>query len=223
MTKKKLQYFISVWLLVCLSSVLLGCGKDKEQKSPLPKYTVLDEEIYDAPVKAQVAIYLLVSKDISKEGLTALLKHLYEKNRQRGGFKYHKHPTNIFIYAYHSKEHAEEMGQWVGMLAKTRSNSEPKITIDEEFLTQLKKKPEVKFGLTETKRRLIFVEMIAVEVRANEEAHRKYPEQIMREASFQNELEDKYNNELCTKYSLTRDQFDAIGLEGVVNKWLKYE
>lgn len=209
-------------------------SKIAEQKSPLPKYTVLDEDIYDAPVKTQVTLELLISKDISKEGLMALLKHLYEKNRQRSGFKYHKHPTNIFIYAYPSKEHADSgMGQWVGMLAKAYDDVEPEITINEEFLTQLKKKPEEKLGLTETKRRSIFAEIIKVAHRANKEADRKYPDlkpghsrtaglaQMKRWASFNNELVDKYENELAEKYSLTREQFDEIGLEGAVKSWPK--
>jgi len=258
---RRTLFFILISILLI---TLVGCGKDKEEEvkgvvkvaeetkkiipnkvseekivvsteATLPKYTVLDEDIYDAPIKAQVAIDLLVSKDISKEGLTALLKHLYEKNRQRGGFKYHKKPTNIYIYAYPSREHADSgSGQWVGMLAKSYDDPKPKITVNEEFLARLREKPEEKFGLTESKRRSIFSEIVKVEDRAWQEAEKKYPdlnpgdqgysrtaglEQMKRSVDFMNELVDKYEDELATKHGLTREQLNEIGIEGAIKNW----
>ncbi len=191
------------------------------RNSPLPKYTILDEDIYDTPIKVQVEIDLLVSKDITQEELTVLLKHLYEKNRQRGGFKYHKYPTHFAIRAYTSKEHADSgMGQWVGMLSKIQ-NDAVELTVKGQLLTKLKQKPKQKFGLTEAKRRSIFTELVKAEDKTWKEAEAKYPNQYLKPefGDFRNKLEEKYNDELATKHGLTREQLEEIGIEGFVNNW----
>ena len=240
----------SICLILCLTSLgtfFLGCGKEKQTKAgkiekeqeisnlSVPEYTVLDEDVYDAPVKTQVTLKLLVSGEISKSGLTALLNDLYAKTRVRSGFKYHDHPTNIFINAYISKEHAESgMGQWVAMLAKSYDDKEPEISINEQQLKQLKARPEEKFGLPEEKSRLIFAEIVKAEDRAEKEADKKYPdlkpgepgysraagiEQMKRRGEFKDKLKNEYKDQLAKNYGLTREQLNQIGTEGVVKDW----
>lgn len=102
------------------------------EKPVMPKYKVLDEDIYDAPIKTQVVLNILVSGGISETGLKALLNKLYSSAKTKRGFKYHSSPTNIYIYAFTSKERAESgMGQWIAMLQKSYGDVSPKISINE--------------------------------------------------------------------------------------------
>jgi hypothetical protein len=149
---------------------------NKEEKIVMPKYSVLDEEIYDAPIKTQVGLTILVSGEISEPGLRALLNKLYFSIKARRGFKYHDSPTNIYIWAFTSKERFEAgMGQWIAMLEKSYYDVEPTIRINERQIAQLSAKPEQRFGLSEEKRKEIWKELVLLERRARKEAKERYP------------------------------------------------
>jgi len=148
----------------------------EREKVIIPKYTILDEDVYDAPIKTQVSLNVLVSGNISEPGLRALLNQLYSSIKARRGFKYHDSPTNIYIYAFTSKERAESgMGQWVAMLQKSYDDVKPTISINERQIAQLGAKPEKRFGLSEEKRKEIWKELVLVEDRARKEAEEQYP------------------------------------------------
>ncbi len=207
----------------------------EREKIVMPNYSVLDEDVYDAPVKTQVALNILVSGEISEPGLNTLLNQLYSSISVRGGFKYHDSPTNIYIYAYTSKERAESgMGQWIAMLQKSYDDVEPTISINELQITQLDAKPEQKFGLSETERQQIWNEIVESERKASQEAQREFPdldpldpdysqsafmEQLDKQIELQRTLDEKYKNVLAEKYGLTRDQLVAIVVEGFDKDW----
>ena len=223
-------------LLVAISLVFVACVSAPEQeKVVMPEYTILDEDVYDAPVKTQVVLNILVSGEISEPGLGALLNQLYSSIATRRGFKYHDSPTNIYIYAYTSKERAESgMGLWIAMLAKSYDDVKPTISINERQIALLDAKPEQKFGLSEAQRQQIWKEIVQAEDRAHREAEQEFPlpdpskpgysssvfmEQLEKQIELEETLGEKYKNELAEKYGLTRDQLDAIGTEGVIKDW----
>jgi len=148
----------------------------EQEKIVMPKYSILDEELYDVPIKTQVTLNVLVSGEISDRSLRALLNQLYSSTKARRGFKYHDSPTNIYIYAFTSKERAESgMGQWIAMLQKSYDDVKPTISINERQIAQLSAKPEELFGLPEEKRKEIWKELVLVEDRARKEAEERYP------------------------------------------------
>jgi len=147
----------------------------QQQTVTLPTYSVLDEDIYDTALKTQVVLNILVSGEISEPGLRALLDMLYSSIRARGGFKYYNPPTNVYIYAFTSKERAESGWLWIAMLHKSYSDVKPTININERQIAQLDAKPDERFGLSEEKRKEIWKELVLVERRARKEAEERYP------------------------------------------------
>ena len=85
--------------------------------------------------------------------------------------------------------------------------------------------PEYTFldlGLTETKRRSIFAEIVKAEDKAWKDAEAEYP--ILKASApgfsnFKDKLKDKYKGELATKHGLTLEQLKKIGTEGLVENW----
>lgn len=223
--------FLGLALLLVLT--ITSCGQ--QPKIVLPTYSVLDEDIYDVPVKTQVTLNILVSGEISEPGLRALLNQLYSSTKARRGFKYHDSPTNIYIYAFTTKERAESgMGQWIAMLQKSYDDIKPTISINERQITQLGAKPEEKFGLSEAKRKQIWSEIVKAEDRATREVEQKYPlpdplkpgysqsvarKQLENQAELQGTLNEKYKDELAKKYGLTRKQLEEIAVEGFTKDW----
>ena len=205
-----------------------------KQTAVLPSYRILDEETYDAPIKTQVAVKLLVSGEITQDGLKELLGDLYQGIMAREGFKYHESPTNVYIYAYTSKARAESGSLWIAMLDKSYSDSSPTISINERQLALLGQEPETRFGLTEEQRITIFWEIVRAEDRASAEAMAKYPDlipgrpgysqeaflqQLDRQFEEMDQLEERYKEELATKYGLTREQLKLIVSEGLSKDW----
>ncbi len=207
----------------------------EREKVVMPNYSILDEDVYDTPGKTQVALNILVSGEISEPGLGALLNQLYSSIATRSGFKYHDFPTNIYIYAYTSREKAESgMGLWIAMLAKDYDNVKPTISINERQIALLDAKPEQKFGLSEAERQQIWNEIVKSEDRARREAEQEFPdpdpldpnysqslfmEQFEKQIELQRTLDEKYKNELAEKYGLTRDQLAEIAGEGLTKDW----
>ena len=192
----------------------------EQEKAVIPKHTILNEELYDVPIKTQVTLNVLVSGEITEPGLRALLNQLYSSIKARKGFKYHDSPTNIYIYAFTSKERAESgMGQWIAMLQKSPGDAKATISINERQITQLGAKPEERFGLSEEKRKGIWKELVLVEDRAMEEALEQYPEEFEKQVEMERRLIDDYKNKLAEKYELTREQLQEISVEGVEKDW----
>jgi len=52
-----------------------------------------------------------------------------------------------------------------------------------------------------------------------DEATARYPSDIYKCIELEDNLNEKYKNELAQKYGLTREELDAIALEGVSNLW----
>jgi len=100
-------------------STIPASPKVEQEKINLPQYSVLNEDIYDAPIKTQIALRILVQNDTTEQGLRNLINHLYSNLKKRTGFKYHSSFTNIYIYMYATKEEYEAGTEyWIIMLAQ---------------------------------------------------------------------------------------------------------
>ena len=75
-------------LFVAILLVLGACqssSTEKQDTSDIPEYSILSEEVYDAPVKTQIVLNLLVSGEISEQGLITLLNQHYSSLSTRTG------------------------------------------------------------------------------------------------------------------------------------------
>ncbi|GAF81256.1 unnamed protein product, partial [marine sediment metagenome] len=151
-------------------------SKIESDEPAMLKHVVLNEEVYDIPLKTQVVLNILVSGEISESGLRNLLQKLYSSTKARSGFKYHNSPTNIYIYAFTSKERFESgTGQWIAVLQQSPVDLGPRISINKRQIAQLGAKSEEKFGLSEEKRKEIWKELVLIEDRSWKESEEKFP------------------------------------------------
>lgn len=185
-------------------------------------YTVVDETVYDKPIKTQIEQHLLASGVPTSTQLEAELLRRYRAARERRGFRYHNPPTNIYIYIYGSKEQARaRQGLWIGMIARgPLDRSDPKPVIDGGRLSALSTVPEERFGLSEDERRAAFKATVAAEDRATNEAMEQVPDtEIMKQIERERELQTKYKREIARKYGITDSQLTEIAIEGVKKGW----
>ncbi len=211
--------FILMFLLLFIS-----CSKETHLN-----YTVLKDEVYDAPIKTQVDLEILINDTLySEQNIRDILSFLYGKVKKRTGFKHHTHPTSIYIYAYSTMEKAKSgWGLWVGMISKSHNESKPKIEISDTQLNSLTEKPVEKFGLSEKIRIEIWKKYILVERRARKEADLKYPlnkdkmsmDYMKKNGILSSNLKEKYGKELAEEFEITIIILDDISLEGLTKGW----
>jgi hypothetical protein len=246
MGKKYLLGGVLIIFALTFSMWFLGCSERKEicqstsahdllnEKSKIT-YSVLNENVLDAPIKTQIELSILVSGEITESNLRELINKLYVSISNRKGFKFHQFPTNIYIYAFISRKYYESgMGQWIAMLEKNQASTESKILINSNQLGGLNVKSEEKFGLSVQQRKAIWDELIKAEDRAWAEAENAYPSnldavrgmsreqikiQLDRHFLTEEALKEGYKDRLSKKYNLTKQQLKEIALEGLEKDW----
>lgn len=100
----------------------------------LPPYEVADRQVYDAPIKSQVEIRLIVPKDVTTSALRRILEREYQSAMSSGPYKHHAKLTHVFIFAHVSKKIlADDPGRWLGRLMYLEhEGSEPKIDFNDD-------------------------------------------------------------------------------------------
>ncbi|UCI30945.1 hypothetical protein [Mesorhizobium sp. B4-1-4] len=199
---------------------LTACGPDDAAKSE--KFSLIDEEIYDAPIKTQISQNIVALGVPTKEELEAEILKRYRAAEQRTAFRYHSSPTNIYLYVYGSEEQARAgQGLWIAMLAKNYSDTgDPKVVIEEGRLAALSAAPEDRFGLSEEMRRAIFKESGEAEARATREAMERVPNtEPMAQAKLEVDLAEKFKADLVAKQGISEQQLLEIQAEGVTKGW----
>lgn len=197
-------------------------------------YRVLDEEVYDAPIKTQLEMSVLVSGDVSRGSLRRLLNDLSRQMAERTGFKHHPRPTHLVLAAYLTEEHYRSgAGQWVAQFLKI-GDRKPEFHINERQMGQIGKAPEEKYGRTEDERKTIYYELVKAEDRANREATAKYPdidpmspdfspqasmEQLEKQYDYAGQIVVVYTRQVAEKHHLTDDQIKGISQEGLMKDW----
>lgn len=146
----------------------------------------------------------------------------YRAIKVRGGFRHHRHPTAIYIFVYASEEQARRGGDlWVGSMQKIGGDTEdPPVKINQYRLDALSKKPQVRFRLSEHKRKEIYREEYKAEDRSWCETWARFSDsEFRKQGKFQYELNEKYKKELILNYGITGDQLHEIFLEGFKLGW----
>jgi len=201
-----------------------------EQTDPLT-YQEWNEETHDTPLNTYVHMEIVVSGNVTREGLDALLRRLFRQIRERKDFKYHDKP-GVQIGAYTSVGQAESgAGLWIALLNANYADTYPEVSFSENQLDLLGHMPETRLGFTEQQRMTIFYESVKAEDRSWKEAMQRYPDlgpsssseefrrQSLKQVDEHYRLLEIYEQRLADKYSLTREQLDEIGGEGVNKSW----
>ena len=198
-------------------------------RTVLPNYSVADEEIYDALIKTQVTIHVVIEEEeINEEMIRRLLENLYENTMKRTGFEYHTKPTSAYIYVYTTKEKAQSgMGLWIGMISKSHADTKSSIKISDTQMNALSETEENKWGLTYELRQEIWIEINRSEDRAQKDADKKYSldkpnptlKDIYKNSDYMDQLSEKYAKELANKYGIKITVLDSVFIEGLVNGW----
>ncbi len=202
---------------------------DVNEKKPLvlnnielPHFEIISEKVDDMPIKTQIHQDILVTGKVSKESLSSFLLKQYKTVKERKGFKYHDSPTNVYIYIYDQKKKAKAgQGLWLAMLQMSPMDPDfPKITIKENQIQRIGRKPEEKFGLPEVIREKVFKEIVVAEDNAMNEAIKVYPYDIQKQSDLEDKLRQKYLDDLAENYGLDKGQISKIAVEGLENQWI---
>ena len=210
------NFRFSVIAVVC---ICMGYGGLGLAASIPTGFELADEDIYDAPSKAQVVQRWFVTETPTRQELQAALESMHKVAMDKKGFRYHPKTTNVYVYVFADKARAtdEKHGDlWFGMSGFAKAmDSSPRITINDERLTALAKPPEVKHGLSEETRKKIWYELMEVTRRASEES-RAMTSDWEKQLDAELELADKYKEQLAKRYNISKETLFKIGVEGLV-------
>lgn len=201
-----------------------------ELPTPLA-YTVLNEDRTDNPMKSQVALSILLIGEITEPSLRTLLKETFHSQLSRTDFSWHPHPNSIFIWAYASEgQYQSGAGQWAGMIMRsahdTQVGNPEKMDINPGLIRALSQPKEERFGLSDSERRLLFLDHCRATNRARIAADDAFPigsedtrRDIQRNQTDKRARLDKLDAQLATRYKLTIEQLQDILVEGMTQYW----
>ena len=208
-------------------------------KKNLSDYTL--EEIESLPTNIRKEYRIIVPVDITKEELeSTIAKCIKDQSTQD------KDIDEIVVFVYDSEEKINGAytlakaewcpnGNWSGVtqeIAKNNTRDSYKIVynIKEEALENIKKPPEILYGLTEAERKEIFTEIVKCEDWADLEAMKQYypgceycsefiKADVYKWADKVSLLRDSCITELIDKYNITEETRLAISTEGITKSW----
>lgn len=229
--------------LMLLVFVLTECINPPEADEPTPpanllQYTILNDSVTDTPFATQVCLDLLLMKQenevITEQRIRDLLNYMYAKTMNRTGFEYSKHPTEVLIYLFTTKERAGAgMGQWLGMFEKVHYAKEPEISINEKELNTFisgeegEADADERWGLTTEERKEVWRKLILLQDKAQEEAEAKYPlddpnisiDEVGKYNQYYSDLNKLYKSVLAKDYRITVAIVDSVVKEGFEKSW----
>jgi len=84
--------------------------------------TVIDEDIYDVPIKTQVERNIVITGEISHEQMDELLIVQYEAVIASTGYEFRDHPDAVYLYYYASGRSGLD---WIGRIEKHAASNSP--------------------------------------------------------------------------------------------------
>lgn len=200
------------------------------------KYKIMLTKPTDTPGKSQIELHALVPEKVTDEDVKAILTELYDQAKATTGFEHRLHPNAIYIHVFGKIYEGSHDTSQVGFLEYNENNGDtsPNITINSEKLKAIFQAPEVKFGLSEEKRKDIYHEWGDTLNQAVAVAEKSSPLLIPGSAGYTaekaaaaekkqrrliNTLTERYRVMLIKKKSLTEEQFKEIEYEGFSKCW----
>lgn len=226
------------WMVVAgLDSVIIGyssskyLSRDRVAKAPaktneILSYSVHEEEVYDAPIKTQLTLRLIVEDEmVTKSQIIDLLNSLYTSSLKRTGFKYHKNPTRVSIFAYSTEKKANSGSEWLGMIQTQHDSGKPSVKINDLQMKSLKEIKIEKWNLEYDIRVQLWESMLLIELRAQNETDSLYRDKTYSQVSMKkraknvDRLIEKYENNLADEYKVDLSILDSISYEAANNGW----
>ncbi len=205
--KSKLKIAV---IITCL--LLLICCARNRKKIVLPEYTVYKSTIKTDDPENELFLRIIVSDTIKEEQLKALLDTLYKEKKQNPGGGDPLKETDVRIFAYTSEKHAMEPDlSWYGRIEMIGDY------LANYVLDSIPPEPEIRFGLTPSKRKEVYREYNAVSHKATLEANEKYPNNVKKQYKHADMLTKKYRSEIMKEHELDEEQFLGI-IEEVLKK-----
>lgn len=87
------------------------------------KYELIDENVYDIPIKTQYSARIKVDDDMSNDSISILCNQLFKEAINKR-YKYHKEPTHVFIYVYNKREPLTQGLKWRAMISRIQNVDE---------------------------------------------------------------------------------------------------
>jgi hypothetical protein len=233
---KRLLVYLIISVLVIMIS---GCSKKQKKENVKPidiqndliakheelfdinrevgyvKPLQIEEEVLDYSNIERRSYRVVVPFETSDEQVKATIMKItrekYEENKDIDGIA-------IFIYldgmdtqgmAYFRGEWCPE-GEWQN-IRETSDRSSYKFNFQKISDRPSKESKKEKFGLTAAERKEIFYELVRSEDRAYEDSEDN-PSEF-------GKLRERYELEVIKKYGITKEQANAISVEGVQNNW----
>lgn len=221
---------IAILSLTILTLLLTNCGSNSEPPKDLLRYSVIEEDISDTPLKTQVSMKILLEdiESVTEEKLEILLNYLYDQQIVREGFEHHNHPNTILVYAYATKEKSDAgVGQWVAMISKMYDDTKPNFDISKTQFNSLTATEQDRWGLTHKQRQEIWDKIVYAERNAQNEADNKHPldkpgitrDDMIRNGKAMEKFKIEYEDNIAKEYKIEQPIIDSIGLEGVIGGW----
>jgi len=193
-------------------------------------YKVQNKEKSETKSKAQLKIYAyLTTEATTKEELENTINEIYIENKNESGYNNFASPTVIAIYLFTSESKAKEMpDQWIAMLSKGPSDTQPRISIDDLKLKSQSgltdnNKSEDEIGLERLvkylqQRRLdlctLYKQLGDMELDCIHKADKKYPDFGIKHSDYSEKLMDEERKKLKRKYNLSDDTFINVSVFG---------
>lgn len=196
--------------------------RNSDERSPVIQYTIENEKSYDTPGVYKVNLEISVATKPSEQQLRNLLLRAFEKTRRKGPGRFFKHPNAVYIFAYAKpRYHAQAAGSWIGQLLYNENNGDkaPEINIAEDRLSIMFEPPADRFGLTEAQRKEVYYRLVDAEDRAMNKARANSNDVSKFDGKKAGRLQERYEQQICKKYKITREQAKQIGLEGAKKGW----
>ncbi len=145
-----------------------------ESSSPPLRFYVLDEFRQVVEGQEQFSTRVIVSGKFSGPTLRGTLQRVYRALNERSEFQGTERPDRVVVWAYVSKAHAHSGELWLARLQRTGTEA-LQIDLNENQLQELMAPQEDRFGLSEKKRREVWIEWQRIRQEARRSAQKKYP------------------------------------------------
>lgn len=111
---------VGIFLLVILGVIALGVATDWGTKGRpnLPEYDVVENKVYDVPVKSQVTMHVVLKDSTISHDQLVYLTEILASSCQSQKVKFHGgKPTHVFVYIHNSKS-SYDSGIWTSIPAR---------------------------------------------------------------------------------------------------------
>ncbi|WP_310556720.1 hypothetical protein [Flavobacterium sp.] len=194
------------------------------------KYEVLKEEKKETSGKALLIEYVVYNDTVYKEEtLKNIVLEVYEKNKNKDLFDNFDAPTVVNVYLFTSVEAANDKSEWICMLSKSLTSTEPTISFNNLKMNSLSGlndniKDESEIAYENLKKYLndrnldlcsFYKELGRMELESIHTADAKYPDFGAKHTEYVESIRKAEREKLIQKYNLNDSIFGQVTTYGI--------